>query len=84
MILTEIRMVQLWYEAAAHEFGLRLVLANPKDRESILGKLYAARKGTMDPNLDCLSICKPEGGKELWIVQQGVDMTETNLEERNV
>lgn len=84
MILTPTRLAQLWYEAAAHEIGLRLVLADPKSAERVINALYNCRKSLLDQTIDSISICRPPGGKELWMVKQGVDMNEVELEPTNV
>ena len=84
MILTPAILTQLWYEAAAHEFGLRLVLADPKAAERTINALYNARKPLTDPAVNEVSICRPPGGKELWLVKQGIDLNEVELEEKQL
>lgn len=76
MILTDATMAELWYTAAAEEFGLRLVLADPRDVKVMQNALYRVRQELADPKLSQLSLCLPEGGKEIWLVQQTVDLTE--------
>lgn len=84
MILNDSTMAECWYAALDAEFGLRLVLADPKDATRIISEFYRVRKDLADPRLQNISICRPEGGKELWMVQQGVDMSEGPNEERTI
>lgn len=80
MILTEAKLREVWYAAREQPVGLRLVLADPKDATRLMNELYRIRQDCRDLSLQSLSVCRPAGGKELWIVQQGVDMEEKEPE----
>lgn len=77
MILTQSKMTELWIAASQAEFGLRLLMADPKDVNKIINALYEVRKG-LGARFDAISICRPNGGEELWMVKQSVAMEETD------
>lgn len=84
MILTATTGQNLWYAALREEYGLRLVLANPNDIKNIQVALYKIRQDLADPELASLSICLPNGGKEVWIVHKGHDLNEMPKKKENI
>jgi hypothetical protein len=58
--------LEYWYMALAHRRGLKLRTSAP---DRLLQRLYAARRGAMDTDLDRLSIVRPFAD-QLWIVSR--------------
>jgi hypothetical protein len=58
--------LEYWYMALAHQRGLKLRTSVP---DRLMQRLYAARRGAMDSDLDKLSIVRPMPD-QLWIVSR--------------
>jgi hypothetical protein len=58
--------LEYWYMALAHQRGLKLRTSAP---DRLLQRLYAARRGAQDPDLDRLSIVRPLPD-QLWIISR--------------
>ena len=84
MLLNTAVCLDLWYTAHASEFGLRLVLADPKDIRKVQNLLYEARQAAADPKLEDLAVNLPKGGKEVWLTKKATNMNEGPVERRLV
>lgn len=76
MILNSALALDLWYTALRQEFGLRLVLADPKDIRKVQNILYETRVTAADPDLDAIAVNLPTGGKEIWLTKKATDLSE--------
>lgn len=84
MILNTATALDIWYTAVEQEFGLRLVLADPKDIRRVQTLLYKVRQDADDAALNELAVNLPTGGKEIWLTKKSTDMTEGPIERRTL
>jgi hypothetical protein len=62
------KYLELWYQAMAAQFGIVVETSRP---QLFIQKLYAARRGSMDPALANLSIVQsPLVVGEVWILKR--------------
>lgn len=61
--------LELWYRAFASTFGIVILTDNP---ERLKQKLYAARKDSLDPDLESISIIQSptDPNNEFWLVKK--------------
>jgi hypothetical protein len=58
--------LEYWYMALGYRSGLKLRSTSP---DRLVQRLYAARRGAQDPDLDKLSIVRPFPD-QLWIIHR--------------
>lgn len=68
-------LLQVWYLAAAEEFGLE-IQSTPEAQMQLSLDLYRVRKAVMDPNLDTLRMVRMSNGY-LWILPREETMENT-------
>jgi hypothetical protein len=61
--------LDLWYAALASDHGIVVATTS---RDALRQKLYTARRGANDPDLNCLSlVLSPTDDSHVWIVKNG-------------
>ena len=64
-------MMERWYAALHAPYG---VVLETDDRERLRAKLYAVRRGLMDPDLDKVAIVfSPLNPNHVWLVKRNID-----------
>lgn len=74
--------ILVWRRAEDSEIGIALVLKDPSQSRlrQLVNSLYDARKFLADPDLAGFTVSLPKGGKEVWIVRNGIDLNEDRRE----
>ena len=59
--------LDLWYRALRSDFGIEIKVSNT---DRAIARLYAARRNSMDLDLEKISICRSSAPGTLWLVRK--------------